>query len=73
MNGHGATAAGPLSMKSSMPSTKPRKTFSPNKASSRRLRYWLASIAAGGCPGPSESILPWSSRNGGYWSVINDT
>ena len=38
-----------------------------------RLRYWLASIAAGGCSGPSGSILPWSSRNGGYRSVINAT
>jgi hypothetical protein len=31
-----------------------------------RLRYWLASIAAGGCSGDSRSTLPWSSRNGGY-------
>ena len=38
-----------------------------------RLRYWLASIAAEGCAGPSGSTLPWSSRNGGYWSVINAT
>ena len=30
-----------------------------------RLRYWLASIVAGGCSGVSGSILPWSSRNGG--------
>ena len=38
-----------------------------------RLGYWLASIAAEGCAGPSMSLLPWSSRNGGYWSVINAT
>jgi hypothetical protein len=38
-----------------------------------RLRYWLASIAAEGCAGPAMSLLPWSSRNGGYWSVINAT
>jgi hypothetical protein len=37
------------------------------------LRYWLASIAAEGCAGPSGSTLPWSSRNGGYRSVINAT
>jgi hypothetical protein len=35
-------------------------------------RYWRASLGSGGC-GPSRSILPWSSRNGGYRSVINAT
>jgi hypothetical protein len=33
--------------------------------------YWLAWLGSGGCAGPSMSTLPWSSRNGGYRSVIN--
>jgi len=28
-------------------------------------RYRFGSLVAGGCAGPSGSILPWSSRNGG--------
>jgi uncharacterized membrane protein (UPF0182 family) len=30
-----------------------------------RTRYWLAAVGSSGCAGPSMSILPWSSRNGG--------
>jgi hypothetical protein len=45
----------------------------PVHARAGRLRYWLASIVVGGCSGPSGSTLPWSSRNGGYRSVINAT
>jgi hypothetical protein len=39
----------------------------------RGLRYWLASLAAAGSAGPSGSSPPWSSRSGGYRSVINAT
>ena len=37
------------------------------------LRYWLVSLAAAGSAGPSRSSPPWSSRSGGYRSVINAT
>jgi hypothetical protein len=40
---------------------------------SAQLRYGIGSLVAGGCAGPSISMLPWSSRNGGYRSVINAT
>jgi hypothetical protein len=38
-----------------------------------RRRYWRGSLAAGGSAGRSGSSPPWSSRNGGYRSVINAT
>jgi hypothetical protein len=38
-----------------------------------RLRYGVGSLDSDGCTEPSMSILPWSSRNGGYRSVISAT
>jgi hypothetical protein len=71
------TLPGPMSSTANMASGNASQVVRGNASrqplGAGRLRYRFGSLVAGGCAGPSGSILPWSSRNGGYRSVINAT